>query len=42
VYDGSPTLEQNMDWRKRGNAVVVDLDRVEGRDAAGPVFMARA
>jgi hypothetical protein len=42
VFDGSPEPEQNMDWRKAGVAVVIDLDRVEGRDAGGRVLMARA
>jgi hypothetical protein len=41
VYDGSPEAERNMDWRKRGVAVVVDLDQVDGRDSAGRVEMAR-
>jgi hypothetical protein len=42
VFDGSPEPEQNMDWRKAGVAVVIDLDRVEGRDSGGRVLMARA
>jgi hypothetical protein len=41
VYDTSPEAERNMDWRKRGVAVVMDLDRVEGRDTTGRVLMAR-
>jgi hypothetical protein len=42
VFDGSPEPEQNMDWRKAGVVVVIDLDRVEGRDPGGVVLMARA
>jgi hypothetical protein len=42
VFNGSPEPEQNMDWRKAGVVVVIDLDRVEGRDAGGSVLMARA
>ena len=30
TYDESPRAERDMDWRKEGVAVVVDLDRVEG------------
>ncbi|MET0275260.1 MAG: pyridoxamine 5'-phosphate oxidase family protein [Acidimicrobiia bacterium] len=41
VYDGSVKAERDMDWRKRGVAVVVDVDRVEGRDSTGQVLMAR-
>jgi hypothetical protein len=37
----SPKAERDMDWRRRGVAVVVDLDRVEGRDHRGRVLMAR-
>ena len=42
VYDASPKAERDMDWRRRGVAVVVDVDRVEGRDATGVVLMAAA
>jgi hypothetical protein len=41
TFDGSPKLERDMDWRRRGVVVVVDVDRVEGRDAGGRVLMAR-
>ena len=41
VFDGSPEPEQNMDWRKAGVAVVIDLDKVDGRDSSGRVLMAR-
>ncbi len=42
VYDASPAPERNMDWRKGGVAVVVDVDKVEGRDSSGRVLMTRA
>jgi hypothetical protein len=42
VYDASPKPERNMDWRMGGIAVVVDVDKVEGRDAGGRVLMTRA
>ncbi len=41
IYEQSPELERNMDPQRRGVAVVIDLDRVEGRDAGGPVLMVR-
>ena len=41
TYDESPRVERDMDWRRRGVAVVIELDRVEGRDANGRVLMAR-
>jgi hypothetical protein len=41
VYDASPQAERDMDWRRNGRAVVLDVDRVEGRDATGSVLMAR-
>jgi hypothetical protein len=40
VYAGSVKVEQDMDWRRGGVAVVIDVDRVEGRDASGAVLMA--
>ena len=42
VYSSSPELERNMDPQRRGIAVVVDLDRVEGRDASGALVMERS
>ena len=42
VYSNSPDLERNMDPQRRGIAVVVDLDRVEGRDASGALVMERS
>lgn len=41
TYDDSPKPERDMDWRRQGVAVVIDVDRVEGRDAGGRVLMAR-
>ena len=41
VYANSPAPERNMDWRRAGVAVIVELDRVEGRTSAGPVLMER-
>ena len=42
VYSASPEPERNLDPQQRGVAVVIDVDRVEGRDAGGPVLMVRA
>jgi hypothetical protein len=39
IYEGSPQPERDMDWRKHGVAVVIDLERVEGRDTGGRVLM---
>lgn len=41
VYSNSPEPERNADPERRGVAVVVDVDRVEGRDAGGPILMRR-
>ena len=41
VFDHSPEPEQNMDPSRRGVAVVVDLDRVEGSGPSGRVLMVR-
>ena len=41
IYDASPKLERDMDWRRGGVAVVVDVERVEGRDSSGRVLMAK-
>jgi hypothetical protein len=40
VFEGSVEMEQNIDWRRKGVAVIVDLDSVEGRAAGAPVSMA--
>jgi general stress protein 26 len=41
VYSNSPEVERNMDPNRNGAPVVVDLDRIEGRDASGQVVMVR-
>jgi len=41
VYANAPEPERNLDSQRHGVAVVVDVDRVEGRDANGPVLMTR-
>jgi hypothetical protein len=42
VYSNSPEPERNMDQHRHGVAVVIDLDRVEGRDSSGAFLMQRA
>jgi hypothetical protein len=41
IFDNSNPREQYMDYHRRGAAIVVDLDRVEGRGPEGRVLMAR-
>lgn len=41
VYAGCPEVERNLDGRKLGIAIVVDLDVVEGSDASGRINMRR-
>jgi hypothetical protein len=41
IFDNSNPREQYMDYHRRGRAIVVDLDRVEGRAPGGRVLMAR-
>jgi hypothetical protein len=41
VFDHSPVAEQNADPRRKGVAIIVDLDRVEGRGLAGHFVMER-
>ncbi|HEV2369919.1 MAG TPA: pyridoxamine 5'-phosphate oxidase family protein [Acidimicrobiales bacterium] len=41
VYERSPEIERNLDPQRRGAAVIIDIDKVEGRDANGPVLMER-
>src|SRR5262249_38316011 len=38
IFENSHPREQQMDFRRRGIAIVVDLDRVEGRGPAGRVL----
>ena len=39
IFDRSPAAEQAADPERKGIAIVVDLERVDGRTAAGPVVM---
>ncbi len=41
VYDNSPEPERNFDPERKGTAVIIDLDRVDGRTPDGPVRMER-
>jgi hypothetical protein len=41
IFERSPARERQADFRRRGAAIVVDLDRVEGRDSAGRFLLAR-
>jgi SnoaL-like domain/Pyridoxamine 5'-phosphate oxidase len=41
VYENSVPRERQMDFRRRGVAIIVDLDRVEGRAASGRLLMLR-
>ncbi len=41
IFDNSHPRERQADFRRRGVAIVVDLDRVEGRGPAGRVLMVR-
>ena len=42
VFDNSPAREQQMDFRHGGVAIIVDLDKVEGRGPAGRILMLRS
>jgi len=41
IFENSHPREQQMDFRRRGVAIIVDLDRVEGRASSGRVLMLR-
>jgi limonene-1,2-epoxide hydrolase len=41
IFENSHPGEQQMDFRRLGVAIVVDLDRVEGRDSSGRFLMLR-
>jgi hypothetical protein len=41
IFDGSPEPERNLDPGRRGVAVVIDVDRVEGSGPGGRVLMVR-
>jgi Pyridoxamine 5'-phosphate oxidase len=42
IFENSHPREQQADFRRRGVAIVVDVDRVEGRDSGGRFLMLRA
>jgi hypothetical protein len=42
VFENSPARERQTDFRRRGVAIVVDLDRIEGRTPSGRLLMLRA
>lgn len=42
IFDNSHPRERQMDFRRRGVAIVVDLDRVEGRGPEGRLLMVRS
>jgi len=42
IFTKSHPREQQADFRRRGVAIVVDLDKVEGRDAGGRLLLLRA
>jgi Pyridoxamine 5'-phosphate oxidase len=42
VFDNSDPRERQMDFRRRGVAIVVDLDKLEGRGPAGRILMLRS
>jgi hypothetical protein len=39
IFDRSPAAEQAADPDRKGVAVVIDLDRVDGRTATGPIAL---
>jgi hypothetical protein len=41
IFENSHPREQQADFRRRGVAVVVDLDKVEGRDSGGRLLLQR-
>ena len=42
IFDNSHPRERQMDFRRRGVAIVVDVDKVEGRGPGGRILMARS
>jgi hypothetical protein len=42
IFENSHPRERQMDFRRRGVAIVVDLDKVEGRGPEGRVLMVRS
>jgi hypothetical protein len=41
VFDSSPEREQQADPERKGVAIIVDLDMIEGRTAEGPFKLTR-
>jgi hypothetical protein len=41
IFENSPQRERQMDFRRQGTAIVVDVDRVEGREPSGRFLMLR-
>ena len=41
IFENSHPREQQMDFRRRGVAIVIDLDRLEGRGPSGRILMLR-
>jgi hypothetical protein len=41
IFQNSHPRERQADFRRRGVAIVVDLDRIEGRDASGRLLLLR-
>lgn len=42
VFESSPEREQQVDPERKGAAIVIEVDRVEGRTADGPFQMSRS
>lgn len=42
IFENSHPREQRLDFRRRGVAIVVDLDKVEGRNPGGRILMLRS
>ena len=42
IFDSSHPRERQMDFGRRGVAIVVDLDKVEGRGPGGRILMVRS
>lgn len=42
IFENSHPRERQMDFRREGVAIIVDLDKVEGRGPSGPLLMLRA
>ena len=42
VFDNSPEVERSLDPDRKGVAVVIEVDRVQGRAHGGPIQMTRS